>query len=115
MQVYGKSGACFVPGRPIGLAYKNFPLDKPAGISINRGMKNLLAALFALTLGDSSAFAETPSPEFVESRKILAERGDADAQYDLGLMYDKGRGVAEDAVLAYMWLNLAVSKGDKNA
>lgn len=36
-----------------------------------------------------------------------AEQGDPAAQYLLGLMYDKGRGVPQDAVLAHKWLILA--------
>jgi len=38
-----------------------------------------------------------------------AERGDATGQYLLGLAYDKGQGVQQDGVLAYMWLNLAAA------
>ena len=38
-----------------------------------------------------------------------AEHGDANGQYLLGLMYDKGHGVRQDGVLAHMWLNLAAS------
>jgi uncharacterized protein len=38
-----------------------------------------------------------------------AEHGDPNAQYLLGLMYDKGQGVEHDVVLAYMWLNLAAA------
>jgi len=33
----------------------------------------------------------------------LAENGNANAQYDLGLMYDNGRGVAQDYPLAAKW------------
>jgi TPR repeat protein len=29
----------------------------------------------------------------------LADQGDADAQYNLGVMYDEGRGVAQNAML----------------
>ncbi|MFN2150265.1 MAG: SEL1-like repeat protein, partial [Anaerolineales bacterium] len=33
------------------------------------------------------------------------------AQYNLGLMYSKGRGVPQDYVKAHMWLNLAAAQG----
>ena len=33
----------------------------------------------------------------------------------MGLMYDKGKGVPQDYVLAHMWWNIAGSNGDKNA
>jgi TPR repeat protein len=39
-----------------------------------------------------------------------AELGDATAQYSLGLMYDSGRGVLQDYVLAHKWYNLAASR-----
>ncbi|GGI25895.1 MULTISPECIES: SEL1-like repeat protein [Bradyrhizobium] len=35
--------------------------------------------------------------------------GDPTGQYLFGLSYDKGHGVAQDGVLAYMWLNLAAA------
>ncbi|MHB8623985.1 MAG: hypothetical protein ACYDBA_11585 [Sulfuricaulis sp.] len=37
----------------------------------------------------------------------LAERGNPEAQYKLGLMYYRGQGVAQNYVLACMWLYLA--------
>jgi uncharacterized protein len=40
-----------------------------------------------------------------------AAQGDPNAQYLLGLMYDKGQGVGRDVVLSYMWLNLAAAGG----
>jgi TPR repeat protein len=39
-----------------------------------------------------------------------AERGDATAQYNLGVMYDIGRGVVQDYVEAHKWYNLAASR-----
>jgi TPR repeat protein len=38
-----------------------------------------------------------------------AEQGDPTGQYLLGLMYDKGHGVQQDGIRAYMWLNLAAA------
>ena len=32
------------------------------------------------------------------------------AQFNLGMMYAKGKGVPQDRVLAHMWLNLVVSE-----
>jgi hypothetical protein len=32
----------------------------------------------------------------------------------LGLMYDKGHGVPQDVVLAYMWLDLAAARAAKH-
>lgn len=44
-----------------------------------------------------------------------AERGDANAQYNLGLFYDNGLGVPQDHIRAYMWLSLAAAQGRENA
>ena len=44
-----------------------------------------------------------------------AEQGDPNAQYLLGLAYDKGHGVRRNAVLAYMWLDLAAARADSRA
>ena len=45
----------------------------------------------------------------------LAEQGDANAQYNLGVFYDNGLGVSQDRVRAYMWLSLAAMQGRESA
>ncbi len=47
--------------------------------------------------------------------RVLAEQGDAIAQYNLGLMYANGRGVPEDYVQAHLWVNLAAAQGHEPA
>jgi len=42
----------------------------------------------------------------------LAEQGDADAQYNLGFMYDKGKGVLQDYKTAVKWYRLSAEQGD---
>ena len=42
---------------------------------------------------------------------LAAEQGDADAQYNLGVMYENGDGVPQDYVRAHMWVNLGASNG----
>ena len=44
--------------------------------------------------------------------KPLADQGDADAQYNLGLMYADGEGVPEDDAEAARWYRLAADQGD---
>ncbi len=39
----------------------------------------------------------------------LAAQGHASAQSNLGFMYAAGQGVAQDAVRAHMWLNIAAA------
>jgi TPR repeat protein len=45
----------------------------------------------------------------------LADQGDANAQYILGVFYNNGLGVPQDYVRAYMWLNLAATQGRERA
>lgn len=45
----------------------------------------------------------------------LAEKGDAGAQYSLGLMYIKGFGVKKDLKMAGKWFRLAANQGQRYA
>ncbi|MDA0231664.1 MAG: tetratricopeptide repeat protein, partial [Proteobacteria bacterium] len=45
----------------------------------------------------------------------LAARGDTEAQFYLGWMYFKGKGISRDLKFAYMWTNLAASRGQIKA
>ncbi len=45
----------------------------------------------------------------------LAEQGDAFAQYAIGLMYAKGRGVPQDYDEAVAWYLLSAEQGDWDA
>ncbi len=45
----------------------------------------------------------------------LAEQGDVSAQYNLGLLYESGLGVAQDVVEAVEWYRLAADQGDASA
>ncbi len=42
----------------------------------------------------------------------LAEQGDADAQHNLGVMYNTGRGVPQDYAKAVKWFRKAAEQGD---
>ena len=45
----------------------------------------------------------------------LAEQGDADAQFNLGVMYGRGEGVPQDYAEAAAWYRRAAEQGDANA
>ena len=47
--------------------------------------------------------------------KPSAEQGNADAQNNLGVIYNNGWGVLLDFVRAHMWFNIAASSGDNDA
>ena len=45
----------------------------------------------------------------------LAEQGDAAAQFNLGVMYEKGQGVPQDDKTAVKWYRLAAEQGNASA
>jgi len=47
------------------------------------------------------------SVQAVKWFRKAAEQGDADSQFNLGVMYANGEGVPKDSVTAYMYHNLA--------
>lgn len=51
----------------------------------------------------------------VRLNRPLAEQGNANAQYNLGVFYDNGLGVPQDKVRAYMWFNLSAAQGREGA
>ena len=65
--------------------------------------------------GELRQIRKKDDAEAVRWYRKAAEQGHAWAQSNLGLMYLKGEGVAEDYILAYKWANLAAAQGYKNA
>ena len=61
------------------------------------------------TNGPVSPFSLGDKPPS-ESIRVAAEKGDAKAQYDLAVLYDKGGGVARDAVEAVKWYRKAAEQ-----
>ena len=51
----------------------------------------------------------------IKEWKPLAEQGDAQAQSNLGVMYDKGEGVLQDYAEAVKWYRLSAEQGDAYA
>ena len=47
--------------------------------------------------------------------RLLAEQGHAFAQLALGIMYDQGQGVSQDATEAAKWYRLAAEQGNADA
>ena len=47
--------------------------------------------------------------------QVAAEQGDASAQFNLGLMYEYGRGVPQNYSEAVKWYRLAAEQGDASA
>ena len=43
--------------------------------------------------------------------RAMADQGNGNAQFSLGTMYEKGRGVAQDEAMAAKWYRLAAGQG----
>jgi TPR repeat protein len=54
-------------------------------------------------------------PTALREWRPLAEQGDALAQYNLGVLYRKGRGVPQDNVQARQWYAKAAAQGQAKA
>jgi uncharacterized protein len=61
--------------------------------------------------GIGGGFPEDDAEAAKWARKA-ADQGNVPAQFVLGDMYEKGIGVPQDYVLAYMWFNLGAAHGD---
>jgi len=61
------------------------------------------------------AIAQRSMTRYVDDRLRAAEQGEAEALYDLGLLYSTGQGVDLDLITAHKWFNLAALKGVKRA
>ena len=62
-----------------------------------------------------TAFASGDKAKAVQLFTSAAGAGHAESQYQLGLMYMKGWGVARNVKEAYHWLNLAEQSGHSQA
>ena len=57
----------------------------------------------------------TSTPNPIGNLKLLAEQGDAESQYSLGLSYDLGQYVSQDTTKAMKWYRLAGNQGHISA
>ena len=72
-----------------------------------RTRTTLAVSMLALTLIAPWALGQ----DLTETRR-LAEQGDADAQFNLGVMYANGEGVLKDEAEAVRWFRLAADQGN---
>lgn len=80
-------------------------------------MKTLLALLLAGCMATAAQAAPT-NPAAVndfKSQMTLASKGDREAQYRVGEMYEKGLGTDQDMSLAIIWYGKASLQGDNRA
>jgi uncharacterized protein len=73
----------------------------------------------ALTLADNQtglkAYRSGDYATALRKWRPLAELGDANAQFNLGLLFLQGRGVAQDDKEAMMWFRKSTEQGNANA
>lgn len=85
-------------------------------------MRNLFTILFWLLLSVAPVFAADFQKGWeayqrgdfataLQKWRPLAEQGDGRAQFNLGIMYDRGNGVAEDDKQAVYWYRKAAEQG----
>ena len=108
-------------------------IDSPKLVWIKAQMANFIFSVMYLTaslllLGmHGTAQVQNPSPyelylaakdgssTSLQRLTELAEQGDADAQFDLGVMYENGEGVRKNAVRAASWYRKAADQGSAEA
>ncbi len=74
------------------------------------------AVLFAGDFEDGVAALQRKDYEAALNKwRPLAEKGDARAQYNLGVMYASGEGVPQDYKEVLKWLKLAAEQGNAEA
>ena len=79
-------------------------------------MLNVAAPVTAGPLEDAdTAIKRRDYATAVRLIRPLAEQGDANAHYNLGVFYDNGLDVPQDRVSAYMWFSLSAAQGKEGA
>src|SRR5256885_3277697 len=90
-------------------------------------MRNISAVLIALLLGCGAAYAATAYeqafaayqkgdyPLALKLLKPLADQGNVNAQYNVGVMYDNALGVKTDYAEAAKWFQKAAAQGNMYA
>ena len=72
-----------------------------------------------LTADFQAGFAAAQKGDYAAALRewtpLAAEQGDAEAQFNLGVMYFEGQGVLQDYVTAHMWANIAPVNGSEIA
>lgn len=81
----------------------------------NTILQGILIPLFLLAGVQSPLLANEMWEELFNEHLENAEAGDAEAQYELGVMYLKGQGVDQDRDQALLWLKRASDGGNQQA
>jgi hypothetical protein len=100
----------------VGIAAIVLALGFVLGLNAGRieGIATSVAQSFGLVgaMDADAAIAAYQNGDYARALRLarpLAETGDAQAQYNLGLSYARGEGTETDDVSAHMWFNLAAA------
>ena len=74
----------------------------------------LLITILTLLIAPRITELAFTDPQF-DTVRTKAEQGDAEAQYQLGKMYDDGKGVTQNDIEAIKWYRKAADQGLANA
>src|SRR5258705_383003 len=67
--------------------------------------------IFLLLIALFIGFHNVAVADSVQETRAQAEKGDAAAQYNLGVMYEKGQGIPQDYAEALKWYRKAADQG----
>ena len=84
---------------------------------MNTWLKKMMIALLALGIGQAAWADDTLNVGEVAQKEMLqlAEAGDAELQFSLGVMYEHGEGVRQDYAEAARWYRKAAEQGQAEA
>src|SRR5436190_19181604 len=124
----GVSEECPVSAGPrvvvLGRGHESGGMHWRRGGAMREILGNLIIGLLLTSGGNLSAgpledgIAAYQRGDFATALRLfqpLAEQGDASAQSNLGMMYEQGRGVAQNYREAMRWFRLAAMQGDASA
>lgn len=80
---------------------------------MNRYLIRITKGLAVLVLAATfPAFAADPDSPSLETLRKAAEQGSADAQYELGILYEFGFNFPDHKAAAYAWYSKAAEQGN---
>jgi uncharacterized protein len=96
---------------------KNFSPNESTDSQAVRGLAQSgdAEAQFAVGLAIASGGSKSDYAEAAQWYLKAAEQNHIEAQFNLGIMYWKGEGVARDKTLSRMWMGRAAQLGDAGA
>jgi TPR repeat protein len=99
-----------------GMALAYFTRCPQCGLSLLRSSKRWdRAGVKGLMISCAGCGYDLRNAEAMRRSRNAAYQGDADAQYNLGVLYRYGRGVAQDYAEAMRWYKKAADQGNADA